>query len=154
MKSNQPVFYFASAEEAETAFYSAFEMGDVQLMDAVLARQNVSCIHPGSLPIIGREAVLDSWSQILNNLATPVFYTDVLSRSVVDDMTIHLVMERIASSHQPDAEISLVLATNVYVREKQGWRLQMHHAVLPPVAQEADDSQQHTVTHDAPTTLQ
>ena len=153
MKSNQPVFYFASAEEAEAAFYSAFEMGDVQLMDAVLAKNNVSCIHPGSLPIIGREAVMDSWSQILNNQATPVFYADVLSRSVVDDMTIHLVMERIASSHQPDADISLVLATNVYVREKQGWRLQMHHAVLPPLEQEADHSQ-HTVTHDAPTTLQ
>ncbi len=155
MKSNQPIFYFSSAEEAEAAFYSAFEMGDSQLMDAVLAKQNVSCIHPGSLPTIGREAVLDSWVQILSNLGEIVFYTEVIHRSMSDDMVVHLVIERIAASHQPDAEVSLVLASNVYVREQNGWRLQMHHASLPPPMQQDEKTSEHyTVTHDAPHTLQ
>ena len=57
-KTSPPIFYFASAQEAESAFYSAFEMSDIQLMDAVLADHKVTCIHPGSLPVIGREKVL------------------------------------------------------------------------------------------------
>ena len=34
MKTNRPTFYFANPDEAENAFYSAFEMCDLQLMNA------------------------------------------------------------------------------------------------------------------------
>lgn len=154
MKSNQTAFYFTSADEVEAAFYSAFEMGDIQLMEAVLAEQGVSCIHPGSLPIIGREGVLDSWAQILANLDEPVFRVERLSHTVADDIAIHLVAEHIAAGHQLDAETSLVLATNVYVRQKNGWRLQRHHTSLSSVLRDEIEENDLAITHQAPNTLQ
>ena len=153
MKNNQPEFYFATAEEAESAFYSAFEMGDAQLMDAVLADQSVSCIHPNSLPIVGREAVLDSWVQILSHINEPAVYPEVLNRSVIDDVAVHLVAERIAADHQIGSETSLVLATNVYIRQKNGWRMMMHHASVSSHAEETEE-QEAVITHEAPQTLQ
>jgi hypothetical protein len=154
MKTNQPVYYFATPDEAEAAFYSAFEMGDVQLMDDVLAEHGVSCIHPGTSAIIGREAVLDSWMKILSNINEPAFYTEVLNRSVVDDIAVHLVAERIARNHQPDAPTSLILATNIYLRQKNGWRLMMHHASALPNQQQARQSDEPVATHEGPHTLQ
>lgn len=154
MKTNQSTFYFATPDETESAFYSAFEMGDVQLMEAVLAEHGVCCVHPGSLPLVGREAVLDSWLQILSNTIEPVIYPEVLNRSVFDDIAIHLVAERIAGDHQPESPTSLVLATNVYVRQKNGWRIMEHHASLPREREEATKGKMPTVTHEAPHTLQ
>lgn len=153
MKTNQPAFYFASAEEAESAFYSAFEMGDIQLMDSVLADDGVTCIHPNSLPIIGRSEVLDSWAKILNVSSESVFHTQVVNRSKFDNLSIHLVVERIADNHSIDSNTSLVLATNVYIRQKNGWRLLMHHASLPQDTNQSDDDEP-TVTHEGPHTLQ
>lgn len=155
MKTNQPAFYFATPDEAESAFYSAFEMGDVQLMDAVLAEQGVCCIHPGARPLLGREAVLDSWSQILANSTEPVIYPEVLNRTMLDEIAVHLVAERIATSHQPDAPTTLLYATNVYVRQKNGWRILEHHASLPRQSQRGMvDSDELAGTYNGPSTLQ
>jgi hypothetical protein len=153
MQSNQTEFYFATADEAESAFYSAFEMGDVQLMDAVLALEGVSCIHPGTTVILGRDAVLDSWAKILQNINEPAFYTEVLNRSLVDNIAVHLVAERIAVDHQPDAVTSLVLATNVYILQQNGWRLMMHHASVPSIQHSTSKNSGPAATHAGPETL-
>lgn len=154
IKTNQPAFYFATSEEAESAFYSAFEMGDAQLMEAVLAEQGVCCVHPGSLPLVGREAVLDSWAHILSNSMEPVIYPEVLNRSVFDEIAVHLVAERIARDHQPDSPTSLVLATNVYVRQQNGWRIMEHHASLPREREDQTREKEIVTTHEGPHTLQ
>ena len=154
MKTNQPVYYFATPDEAEAAFYSAFEMGDVQLMDDVLAEQGVSCIHPGTSAIIGREAVLDSWRKILANIDEPAFYIEVLNRSELADVAVHLVSERIAKNHQPDAPTSLLFATNVYVLQTNGWRMLMHHSSASPRQQQTKENNDPVATHEGPHTLQ
>ena len=155
METNKQVYYFATPDEAEAAFYSAFEMGDLQLMDDVIAAQDVSCVHPGSPALIGRESVLDSWKKILSNINEPVFYTEVMSRSVVGDIAVHLVAERIAKNHQPDSPTSLLLATNVYVHQENGWRLLMHHSsATPPQQQQAKQKDDPLATHEGPHTLQ
>jgi ketosteroid isomerase-like protein len=154
MKPDQPAYYFTTPDEAESAFYSAFEMADLQLMDDVLADQDVSCVHPASAALIGREAVLDSWKKILSNIKEPAFYTDVLSRSVVGNMAVHLVAERIARDHQPDSPTSLLLATNVYVHQENGWRLLVHHSSAPPHQQQSTQSSDPVATHEGPHTLQ
>lgn len=154
MKTNQSTFYFASSEEAESAFYSAFEMGDIQLMEAVLADRNVCCVHPGSLPIVGREAVLDSWARILSTEIEAVIHPDVINRTVFEEIAIHLVSERIAASHHVDSPVAMVLATNVYVRQKNGWRLLEHHASVPNEKEQQKQTEKTTVTHPGPETLQ
>ena len=151
-------FYFATSEDAEAAFYSAFEMSDISLMDALFAEQNVSCIHPNSLPIVGREAVLASWTKILATVSEPAFYPEVLHRAVEGDeignTAIHLVAERIAADHKIGTETSLVITTNVYVKQANGWRMMMHHSSLPPYEEDEAIENDPSITHSAPQTMQ
>ncbi len=154
MKSNHPAFYFATPEEVESAFYSAFEMGDIQLMEAVLADSGVYCVHPGAMPLVGREAVINSWIRILSGEIEPVIYPDVVNRTVFDEVAIHLVSERIAAGHQIDSPVTLILATNVYIRQKNGWRLKEHHASVPQKNLQKDADKTSQATHEGPHTLQ
>ncbi|MFP3344787.1 nuclear transport factor 2 family protein, partial [Halomonas sp. SIMBA_159] len=51
---------------ANAAFYAAFADGDLALMDRLWARATrVACLHPGWEPLIGRDAVMESWRAIL-----------------------------------------------------------------------------------------
>ena len=53
---------------ANAAFYRAFSKGDYAAMSALWAeRANVACFHPTAPAILGRDAVLESWRQILRN---------------------------------------------------------------------------------------
>ena len=158
MEKQADNFYFNSSEEAESAFYSAFEMGDIDLMTALMADQNVSCIHPNAMPLIGRDSVLASWNRILSSLDEPAFYPEVLNRSVEGDnvgsTAIHLVAERIAADHQIGTETSLVFATNVYIKQENGWRMMSHHSSLPPYSEDEALENDPSITHSAPQTIQ
>lgn len=158
MEKTTDNFYFSSSDEAEAAFYSAFEMADISLMYALFADNNVSCIHPNAMPIIGRGAVLSSWEKILSSLAEPAFYPEVLHRSVegneVGNTAIHLVAERIAADHELGTETSLVIATNIYIKQENGWRMMMHHSSLPPYAEDEAIENDPSITHSAPLTMQ
>lgn len=151
-------FYFYTSKEAESAFYSAFEMGDNDLMNALMADFNVSCIHPNSMPIIGRKDVLASWESILLNLDDPALHHELLHCSIegneVGNTAIHMVAERIAADHQISSEKTLVLATNVYIKQENGWRMMLHHSSLPPYTEEQELESNPSITHTAPQTMQ
>jgi len=158
VKTDEPSTYFATPEEAETAFYSAFEMGDINLMNAVMAEhQGVTCVHPGAEPILGRKAVLESWSGILANSIKLVVYPNIVNASLFGDVAVHLVSERIAQDHHPDSPVSVIIATNIYIRQVNGWRMLEHHASLPQSHSRnvvKQDNHFHQTTHEGPSTLQ
>jgi ketosteroid isomerase-like protein len=53
---------------ANTAYYRAFAAGDFAAMSGIWADDdNLSCIHPGWPVLIGRQAILDSYREILRN---------------------------------------------------------------------------------------
>jgi ketosteroid isomerase-like protein len=52
---------------ANAAYYSAFAGGDFAAMSRIWADDNVSCIHPGWPVLIGREAILESYREIMRN---------------------------------------------------------------------------------------
>ena len=52
---------------ANAAYYRAFSGGDFAAMSRIWADDNVSCIHPGWPALFGREAILDSYREILRN---------------------------------------------------------------------------------------
>ncbi|MDR3469072.1 MAG: nuclear transport factor 2 family protein [Xanthobacteraceae bacterium] len=57
---------------ANAAFYEAFSAGDVEAVARLWADDDgISCIHPGWPAIIGREAVVGSWRDILQNPSRP-----------------------------------------------------------------------------------
>ncbi len=61
---------FATPDEAESAFYDAFERANVSAMMAVWAESDdVVCVHPQGPRLVGFEAVRESWMQIFASSA-------------------------------------------------------------------------------------
>lgn len=121
----------ARPEAAEKAFYRAFADCDLDAMSRVWsAHEDAVCVHPGAAPALGREAVLQSWAHILEGAVMPDLRVVLVNRIRQEGLAIHLVEEHIA---RPDGASgsTLVLATNVYRHEREGWRLLGHHASVP-----------------------
>jgi len=91
----------------------------------------VICIHPGSTALVGREVVMRSWSNILTGAEPPTLKVEVLNRIAGDELAVHVVEEHISSVTGSPEPTSVVLATNVYCLETDGWRLLEHHASMP-----------------------
>ncbi len=129
-KEHDPVY--ASPEECEAAFYAAFERFDTAAMMTVWAeRAPLLCIHPAGPALTSREVVAESWKQIFRGAGRVKF--TLSDHRVVQgpDVAMRFVHENI--HHGPDlAGLSVVLATNVYVREGDGWRMCTHHASPAP----------------------
>lgn len=139
MTKENSEYYFATAEEAEAAFYSALEIGDKELMEALLADENVSCIHPASVALVGKDEVLSSWKQILDSVQETGISFEVINRSNAKDVAIHLVIEKFSDSDDLDSDYSQALATNVYIHQSNGWRMMMHHASYNVNAEFSDE---------------
>lgn len=111
---------------ANDAFYTAFASRDTGAMAEIWsARANVSCIHPGWLPLFGRDAVMQSWHAILGNPDAPRIRCLNATAHAFGDAAYVICFERV--------DASFLAATNVFVREGQLWRLVHHQAgVCPP----------------------
>ena len=122
---------FQTPDEAEAAFYAAFETLDIALMGAVWAEQpSPVCVHPGGDLLQERSEVLSSWREILTGAERPELHYRVIQRSASEGLAVHLVEELIRPSRSRE-EPNRILATNVYRKTAEGWRMTAHHASLP-----------------------
>ncbi len=126
---------FATSDEAEQAFYTAFSMCDLKAMGAVWADDKVVCIHPGSNAIYGYEPVMRSWAHILNHAELPELLFNTVKKTVNESLAVHLVEEHIATAQGVTV---VVLATNIYQQFEGGWLMIEHHGSV---------IQSHTETH-------
>jgi ketosteroid isomerase-like protein len=117
---------FATAQEAEQAFYRAFAAADFNAMKDVWAPQDSTCIHPGGTLLQEPETILKSWQHILSAQGAAELRVEVLYRQARKDHVIHVVREHFRNhSNRPAMP---VLATNVYLLQSGGWRMCVHHA--------------------------
>jgi hypothetical protein len=122
---------FTTPDEAEAAFYVAFEALDLSLMGLVWDDgPTIVCVHPGSDLLQGRSKVLRSWTEILTGAERPEIRFNLIQRTLVDGLAVHLVEELIRPGRSRD-EPNRILATNIYQRTDRGWRMTAHHASLP-----------------------
>jgi len=141
----------AAVLRANQSLYDAFEAGDIDQMSALWLdgpdAGTVSCVHPGWSPVVGRDAVLRSWSVIMANTAYIQFVlTDVAAR-VTDDVAVVTCGENMLTGLPRDADDpddvvpglagGRAVATNVLRRTSQGWRMWLHHA-SPVLTREAE----------------
>ena len=104
------------------AFYRAFANHDVPAMDALWSRKTpVACIHPGWNALVGREAVLESWTAILTAPGSPQIRCEEPRAFVLGPSAFVICREVLAQQ-------VLLVATNVFVREQAGWLMVHHHA--------------------------
>jgi ketosteroid isomerase-like protein len=133
---------FPTAQDAENAFYEAFQRGDLDGMMAVWAEdEDIICVHPGGPRLCGQDQVRASWAQIFAGDARA--RVEVTEQVAVTGMMIavHSVHERFVVDGSPSPVP--ILATNVYLRAAAGWRMIVHHASPLP-------GQPQAAPHDAP----
>lgn len=119
---------FPTPDDAETAFYDAFERADLALMMSVWSQSDsVVCVHPRGPRLVGFDAVRESWMQIFAGGASRlrVSVRDV-QRFDGQSVAVHTLVEVVSSPGRQEAQS--VCATNVYELTDNGWRMVAHHA--------------------------
>ena len=118
----------ASPEDAEAQFYDALRDGDLDRVMAVWAdEEDIVCVHPGGARVVGPRAVRAAFEAIFASGQLAVHPEHV---KVVQAMgsAVHSVLERIDVVTVEGPRTGWIVATNVYVKTSQGWRMVAHHA--------------------------
>jgi ketosteroid isomerase-like protein len=115
-------------DEVEATFYEALQMGNLErLMSCWADEDDVICVHPGGPRAVGPAAIRASFEVLFSNgpiQARPdqIRKVDALASAM------HSLVERIAVLTPEGPREAWVLATNVYHKTAQGWRMVAHHA--------------------------
>ncbi|MFF9569468.1 nuclear transport factor 2 family protein [Streptomyces sp. NPDC014685] len=127
----------AAVEEANTAFYEAVERGDFEELSGLwLPGEDltVSCVHPGWPVLTGRGEVLRSYALIMANTEYIQFFlTDVVVAMTGDTALVTCTENILSGGPAEDGNAlgplvgQLVVATNVFRRTPDGWKLWSHH---------------------------
>ena len=142
--------HYASAEDAEEAFYEAIGRGDIDALMSVWADdEEIVCIHPTGQRLSGAAAIRESWRAIFANNPhiTVHIQHSVHWKSMMLD--VHSVIETLyladeATPHGP------MLSTNVFQRGANGWRMLSHHSSASSTGDTEHPAEHH---NDSPRTL-
>ena len=116
-------------EEANLRFYQAFETLDLTRMDAVwLHTERAQCVHPGWPLIVGWAAIRGSWETIFANTTEMRFTIADARVAGGPDLAWVTCTENILADVQGRVSVTSLLATNVFERAPEGWRMVHHHA--------------------------
>lgn len=116
-------------DDVEAAFYESLRSGNLdQLMACWADEDDVACIHPGGSRLLGAAAIRGAFETMFaNGGAVPVSAENIRRVDSVAS-AVHHVLERVDVMTPKGPVQAYVLATNVYHKTAQGWRLVVHHA--------------------------
>jgi len=127
-KPKVPPASTGNADEIEAAFYEALQTGEIEKLMACWGDEDdIVCVHPGGARLVGAAAIRASFDAMFSNgsihaHAIKVRKVEAMSASV------HSVLERIDVLTDEGPKHAYVIATNVYHKTAQGWRMVAHHA--------------------------
>lgn len=122
-----------SPEAPEAAFYAAFEAADLEAMMRLWCDdQTVVCIHPGGERHVGLEEVRESWRRIFAGSGQLRMHVAQSVSASTPAMSVRCVIEYIGVRGVRGTVP--VVATNMFRRAPEGWRLWMHHASPHPAS--------------------
>ncbi len=105
------------------AFYAAFSCGDIEAMSCLWAQTDDVCvIHPGWEPLFGREAVLDSWADIVSGGRSSPIICREPHLFVRNDCATVICFE--------DINGIFLAATNIFMKQEDSWKV-IHHQAAP-----------------------
>ncbi|MCJ0764624.1 YybH family protein [Variovorax terrae] len=133
-----------SADDIEAAFYEALQGGDIDKLMACWADEDeIVCVHPGGPRLVGAAAIRTAFDAMFANGSIRAWPERVRK---VDSLAsaVHNVLERIEVMTPEGPHEAWVIATNVYHKTAQGWRLVAHHASpgTPHEVQEGSEAPQ------------
>ncbi|HEY3046281.1 MAG TPA: nuclear transport factor 2 family protein [Polaromonas sp.] len=137
-----PPASIGNADDTEAAFYEALQSGDIEKLMACWGDEDeIVCVHPGGARLVGAGAIRASFDAMFSNgsiYAHPIKVRKVEAMSA----SVHSVLERIEVLTDEGPRHAYVIATNVYHKTAQGWRMVAHHASpgTPRDMQEVSDT--------------
>lgn len=127
-----------SADEIEAAFYEALQTADLEKLMACWADEDeIVCVHPGGPRLIGMGAIRAAFDTMFSNGSIQAWPEGVRKIEALAS-SVHNLRERIEVLTEEGPREAYVIATNVYHKTAQGWRMVAHHA-SPGSPQEAQE---------------
>ena len=118
----------ASPDDVEAQFYEALREGDLEKLMAVWADDDeVICVHPGGPRVVGPRAIRAAFEAMFANSRIHA-HPERVRRVHSLEAAVHNLVERIELATSEGQRTGFVLATNVYLKTAQGWRMVAHHA--------------------------
>ena len=118
-----------SPEDTEAQFYDALQRADLEALMALWSDdEDIVCVHPGGACLVGAVAIRAGFAAIFANGGVPVQPERVRRVPMLGGEARHVVERVTARDDNGQVQEGFVLATNVYVKTAQGWRIAMHHA--------------------------
>jgi uncharacterized protein (TIGR02246 family) len=117
----------ASPDEIEQQFYEALQRGDIERLMAVWSDEDITCVHPGGPRVVGAGAIRAAFDAMFAN-GTIDARPEKVRRLQTHGCAVHSVLEQVRVMTEEGPQSAWVVATNVYVKGAQGWRLVAHHA--------------------------
>jgi len=131
---------FETSEQAEQAFYLAFQQNDIEMMMSIWCKDSETiCIHPGGPRLEGLDNIRKSWEKIFNYDKALTFEINQKKVFVEKNIALHHVIEAIFVNNELQSEI---IATNIYLKKNDGWKMVLHHAspeLHPNLDQDVND---------------
>jgi uncharacterized protein (TIGR02246 family) len=117
-----------SPDEIEQQFYEALQRADLDALMAVWSDDDeIVCVHPGGPRVVGAPAIRAAFEAIFGSGAVDAV-PDKVRRLQTLSCAVHSVLERVRVLTEEGPQTAWVVATNVYVKTAQGWRMAAHHA--------------------------
>ena len=138
---------YATPEEAELAFYDAFQLSDLSAMMNVWAdREFIECIHPMSDRLQGRSKIEAGWRDIFaSGLRVRIERTHI-HRTQDALIAVHVLYEHLRIAGEQERHPP-VIATNIYQLVEGSWRMVLHHA-SPSGGEEPEDEAEAHFAHE------
>ncbi|WP_114972246.1 YybH family protein [Rhodoferax ferrireducens] len=117
-----------SADDIEAAFYEALQTADLEKLMACWADEDeIVCVHPGGPRLVGVGAIRAAFEAMFSQGSIQA-WPEGVRRIESLASSVHNVRERIDVLTQEGPREAYVIATNVYHKTAQGWRMVAHHA--------------------------
>ena len=128
MARPKPMAPLGSPDEIEQQFYEALQRGDIERLMAVWSDdEDITCVHPGGPRVVGAGAIRAAFDSMFAN-GTIDARPEKVRRLQTHSCAVHSVLEQVRVMTAEGPQSAWVIATNVYVKGAQGWRLVAHHA--------------------------
>ena len=117
-----------SPDDVEISFYEALQSGDIDKLMACWADEDeIVCVHPGGGRLVGAAAIRAGFESLFAN-GTIRAHPERVQRLQSMGASVHSLVERLDILTPEGPAQAYVIATNVYHKTAQGWRMVAHHA--------------------------
>lgn len=134
-------------DDVEAQFYDALRSGDlVRLMACWADEDDIVCVHPGGPRLIGAGQIRASFEALFTR-GTPQLHVEDVHRVESLSSSVHSVIEKMTVELPDGPREGFVVATNVFHKTAQGWRLVAHHATPGAVGEAPPRSESRQTLH-------